>query len=123
LKILQAALKKAHIGEHRDRGSAAHGVGARQRQWIEILDQHALGWRCLLDLGDQRHAAGPAQRRIKCAWRWCGGDVRSWVSGGDPVEALDAGTVMGFIGLGFVLPVLAALGVCALWDLFIKVLR
>jgi hypothetical protein len=30
---------------------------------------------------------------------------------------------MGFIGLGFVLPVLAALGVCALWDLFIKVLR
>ena len=68
-KVLQAALEKALVGEHRDRRRAIFGIGTRQHERVEILDQHAFGGRGFFDLGDQRHAVGPAQRGVERARR------------------------------------------------------
>ena len=64
------------VGQHRQAGGTAGGIGAGVRGRIEILADHALGGARLLDLGDQREAGRGlrVQRGAKPAWLRDGGD-------------------------------------------------
>jgi hypothetical protein len=48
------ALKPGLLGQHRETGSAAGGVGAGQRRRLKVRPDQALAGRGLLDLGDER---------------------------------------------------------------------
>src|SRR5438270_65222 len=57
-QMVRLALERGRIGEHRKTGRAARFIGARERRRVEVGADKAFRWARLLDLGDQRKAAG-----------------------------------------------------------------
>ncbi|MNM90401.1 hypothetical protein D3C81_1026610 [compost metagenome] len=66
LQVGIAAKEEVHIGEHRQAGGSAFLVAAGDFGRHEVLAQHALARRSLLDLGDHRRllALGALQQRV-----------------------------------------------------------
>ena len=56
-EIVVGALEMLGLGQHREAGGAARGVGPGERRRIEVGADQALARRGLLDLGDQRELA------------------------------------------------------------------
>ncbi len=61
-EIAGRALEEGRVGEHRQAGRAALGIGAGERRRVEIGADQALRRARLLDLGDERGAAGAGRR-------------------------------------------------------------
>ena len=87
-EVLRRALEEGSIGQHRQAGRPAFGVGAGESRRVEVGPDQALRRARLLDLGDERRPAGgnaPLDRSQKAArWRSGGGaalDLGRWHGG------------------------------------------
>jgi len=58
VEMLGCALKKRHVGQYRQAGSATTGITRTDRGGIKVSAQHSFGWRCLLHFRDDRGAPG-----------------------------------------------------------------
>src|SRR5579862_2344090 len=97
-QMIEMALERRRIGQHRKAGGAAGFISLGQCRRIEIVANEALRWARLLDLGDQRKLAGleppfdgvqktarwarslgVAFDRVERARKLCGDDLRALV--------------------------------------------